>query len=184
MRLRSKCQKMKVVEPRKLNGAHMIFPKESGLAVRVYYPEDLKRFDEALLKERPSTVEDIHTMLEKWHGGSIALSQHEDMDGLAAFRKYFQYSFVICVFPTEGGKSYLDRPDSILHRIQRIMCCSLDGASSEAVSRIEFVYFLELDGGKCSSCQTLFVLPLTHPPTHLVSIFTGKNVSRRDRSRH
>ena len=125
MRLRTSCQRMKIVEPQKLNGAHMIFTKESGLAIRVYYPEDLKRFDEALLKERPSTPEDIYRMLEKWHRGSGAnAASQDDIDGLTAFRKHFGYAFVICVLPVNERSSYLDRPDSILHRIQRVMCSS------------------------------------------------------------
>ena len=136
IRLRTNCKKWKVVEPQKLNGAHMIFTKESGLAIRVYNAEDLKRMDDNLVDEKPTTPEGVYRWLEKLHngggrgGGGIsgtqaASSSHpDDVDGLAAFRKYFQYAFVFCLLPTAERNSYLDRPDSILHRIQRVMCSS------------------------------------------------------------
>ena len=178
MRLRTSCQRMKIVEPQKLIGAHMIFTKESGLAIRVYYPEDLKRLDEALLKERPTRPEDIYKMLEKWHRGTNAASHH-DIDGLTAFRKHFGYAFVICVLPVDERSSYLDRPDSILHRIQRVMGSS-DENTYKSVS-----LFLPL-GRRwccCSSCRTARPsLPTLLLPVYFVNCynaFIGENIACR-----
>jgi len=139
MTLRTQCRIMKVIEQKqKLNGAHFIFTKESGLAVRVYYPQDLQRMDEAILKERPSNAEEVYALLEQWNSGdeNAANAKKQDIDGLRAFRKYFPFCFVIWIRPGEGGKAYLDRPDSILHRMQQIMCSFVD---DPAVSMFAFI---------------------------------------------
>jgi len=147
--LRSKCRKLKVCES--LSGAHLyvpaidgriliyefkfcgftiqssllrvlcfsMFPTES-IAVRVYYPNDVEKWEKHLRKKQPSTAKDIEKLLEAWHGGNGA-DELEDVDGVVAFRKSFQFSVVIFVLP-QGSVAYLSRPDSFVHRVQNAMC--------------------------------------------------------------
>ena len=120
LRLRSQCQKLRVVEKKNLNGAHLMIQKSSSipmcLAVRVYYPEDVKLLDEQLSKAtKPSNAKDIDSILELLHGGEWKPSDKQavehDVDGLKGFRDKNQSTVVICVLP-EGYMTYLDRPVS------------------------------------------------------------------------
>jgi hypothetical protein len=116
LRLRSQCQKLRVVEKNNLNGAHLMIQKSPTipmcLAVRVYYPDDVKLLDEQLSKAtNPSNAKDIDRLLELLHGGESKPANEHDIDGLKAFRDKFQSTVVICVLP-EGSMSYFDRPVS------------------------------------------------------------------------
>jgi hypothetical protein len=120
LRLRSQCQKLRVVAKNNLNGAHLMIQKSPAipmcLAVRVYYPEDVKRLDEQFsVAMTPSNAKDIDRLLELLHGGEAKptaseLEEH-DFDGLKAFRDKFRFTVVLCVLP-EGSRSYFDRPVS------------------------------------------------------------------------
>lgn len=131
MHLRTRCQKLRVVE--KLNGAHFHFP-QANLAVRVYYPDDVKRFDAMLEQGQPSSGDDIQKLLSKWHG-SEGPEDGDDLDGLHAFRNHFKFTAVICVLP-QGNMVYLDRPDSFIHRVQQIMGkCDSQGGKVKPTER-------------------------------------------------
>lgn len=118
--LRSQCQKLLVVEKKKLNGAHLMIQKSPAipmcLAVRVYYPEDVKLLDERLSKAmKPSNEKDIDRLSELLHGSKANPTGNQlkerDFDGLKAFLDKFQSTVVICVLP-EGSMAYFDQPVS------------------------------------------------------------------------
>lgn len=115
--LRGCCQRMKIVE--NLDGAHFLL-QEVKLAIRVYYPEDVKRFDELLRQSQASKVEEIHQLIENVHSGNVANNQ--DLDGLDAFRNHFKSTVVICVLPQAGSNDQFANSGSFVNRVQQIMC--------------------------------------------------------------
>lgn len=99
----------------KLGGADFLL-QEAKTAIRVYYPQDVQRFDEALVRPQPNNDEEIQAMLEKLHK-----TEEEDLDGLSAFRDQFQSTVVICFLPQGNNRVHFDKPDSFVNRVQRIM---------------------------------------------------------------
>lgn len=72
--LREHCQRLRVSE--KLSGAHLVFPAESSLAVRAYYPADI-----AVIEASKSSTED----------------KFDDIDGIVQFGKQFRFSVVLFI---------------------------------------------------------------------------------------
>jgi hypothetical protein len=122
IRLRSQCEKIRVVE--KLNGSHLLFP-QTPLAVRIYYPADIQRFEERLNQKKHSSAESIHQVLERWHAGN----ENEDFDNLRDFLDKNGSTVIICVLPQDSIDQF-DNPDSFMHRVQRIV----RGGSKDQVS--------------------------------------------------
>jgi hypothetical protein len=91
VQLRDMCQKIRVHAT--LSGAHMIFPQEQGLAIRIYYPNDT-----------------INQHKED--------EDHEDIDGILEFCQKFQWSLVLFVVP---DLSALNDMDSFVQRSMQLM---------------------------------------------------------------
>jgi hypothetical protein len=97
VRLREHCHKVRVTE--KLSGAHLVFPSESSLAVRAYYPADL----DALRAKIAADVEG-----------------NEDVDGLAPFSTKFRNAMVVVVLP-EDRTTEEDSESSVLQHMQHLL---------------------------------------------------------------
>jgi hypothetical protein len=106
-----------------LSGAHFVFPSESSLAVRVYYPHDL----DAVRSRIPPG--DNHIIFGE---EQVADSSNEgdgvcdvDVDGLLSFVATFRYALILAVIPdyvvgVEGqGFDYGEHP--VLCRMQRVL---------------------------------------------------------------
>jgi hypothetical protein len=105
--LRPHCQKLRVVE--KISGAHLMFPSESSLAVRVYFPCDLE--DLLLLPARKK---------KKDNGNDN--DANDDFDNLFSFLKSFRLALVLFILPqNKQRQEQLDNPSSYFHRAQRIV---------------------------------------------------------------
>ena len=113
--MREHCKKLRVVE--KLSGAHLLFPAESSLAVRAYFPCDLQELS-------PTRKVDLH----EWP------SCDEDFDRLKAFINSFKLSVILFVLPSEQQRQQLDDIHSLFHRAQRLVHCSNLMSSDSAVS--------------------------------------------------
>jgi hypothetical protein len=97
--LREHSHKIRVTE--KLSGAHLVFPSESSLAVRVYYPADLEA-----LRAKIAAAEESNTDV--------------DVDGLAQFSAKFRNAMVIVVLPEDGAAA--DDSESVtLEHLQHIL---------------------------------------------------------------
>jgi hypothetical protein len=92
MQLRDECQKIRVHAS--LSGAHMIFPQEHGLAIRIYYSND------------DSIIETIHD------------DNSEDIDGILEFCHKFQWSSVIFVV---SDPAVLNDMDSFVQRAMQLI---------------------------------------------------------------
>jgi hypothetical protein len=91
MQLRDDCQKIRVHA--NLSGAHMIFPQEHGLAIRIYYSND----------------DDIEPIIN---------DDPEEMDGILEFCHKFQWSLVIFVVPDQATMNDMD---SFAQRAMQLM---------------------------------------------------------------
>jgi hypothetical protein len=89
--LRDKCRKIRVHS--NLSGAHMIFPQEQGLAIRIYYPQDYVDL-------------------------SMIDGCEDDIDGILEFCHNFQWSMVLFVVP---DLAVLDDMDSFVQRAMQLM---------------------------------------------------------------
>jgi hypothetical protein len=107
--LRAHCQKLRVIE--KLSGgAHLLFPGESSLAVRTYYPSDLEALQAAEIPHNTRTMND-----------DLEGTGTDDLEGLGAFQSAFRTTVVFFVLPHDVLTQQLDNPDSFLHRANRIL---------------------------------------------------------------
>jgi hypothetical protein len=104
--LRPHCQKLRVVE--KISGAHLMFPSESSLAVRVYFSCDL---EDLLLRKKK----------DKDHDNDND-DDDGDFDNLSSFLKTFRLALVLFILPqNKQRQEQLDNPSSYFHRAQRIV---------------------------------------------------------------
>jgi hypothetical protein len=97
VQLREHCHKVRVTE--KLSGAHLVFPSESSLAVRAYYPADL----DALRAKIAADVEG-----------------DQDVGGLAPFSTKFRNAMVVVVLP-EDRTTEEDSESSVLQHMQHLL---------------------------------------------------------------
>jgi hypothetical protein len=119
--LRAHCQKLRVIE--KLSGgAHLLFPGESSLAVRTYYPSDLEALQAAEIPHSRTMDDDLE--------GTCP----DDLVGLGAFQSAFRTTVVFFVLPRDVLTQQLDNPDSFLHRANRVLHAASSGASSTTCS--------------------------------------------------
>jgi hypothetical protein len=115
--LRAHCQKLRVIE--KLSGgAHLLFPGESSLAVRTYYPSDLEALQAAEIPHPRAMDDDLE--------GTCT----DDLEGLGAFQSAFRTTVVFFVLPHDVLTQQLDDPDSFLHRANRVLHATSSGANS------------------------------------------------------
>jgi hypothetical protein len=94
--LRQHAQKVRVHN--QLSGAHMIFPQEHGLALRVYYPVDLERLDKTA--EAASNKNDDDQTKSGTSATSSPFPRDEsDLDGILKFTMHFQWPVIFFVLP-------------------------------------------------------------------------------------
>ena len=106
-----------VTENNGLNGCDIMINIKPSLAVRVYYPNDINRFDEDLKRESPSSSESLYQLLERLHRVD---DNEDDVDGLKSFCDLNSNPVCICLLPKINIDRF-DNPDSFIHRSQRIM---------------------------------------------------------------
>jgi hypothetical protein len=107
-----------------LQGAHVLFPGESSLAIRAYAEGDMQDMD----RQWPPNVD----CWKQWqthnnhlsNKDSKAAADVEDFDGLRAFRNSFQMTVVLFILPLHMQREYLDNSSSLFHRAQRVMAHS------------------------------------------------------------
>jgi hypothetical protein len=110
-----------------LQGAHVLFPGESSLAIRAYTEGDMQDMD----RQWPPNVD----CWKQWQTHNNHLSNEdnkavgaaadvEDFDGLRAFRNAFQMTVVLFILPLHKQREYLDNSSSLFHRAQRVMAHS------------------------------------------------------------
>jgi len=98
-------------------GAHLVFPSESSLAVRVYYPDDLQKIHD-------NPVTSVHEKENVPKMGRSSNSGHgadDDFDGLLNFFTSFRYTLVLLVMDRENDSNQLHDVDSYFHRAQRLI---------------------------------------------------------------
>ena len=106
--LRQHCQKLRV--HKKLSGAHILIPGESTLAIRAYYPIDLKRLE--------TESYDKNKVLQRIH----CEADEPDVDGLQAFQKSFAMTVIFFVLSDDAElQRQLDNASSFLRRAQRLL---------------------------------------------------------------
>jgi hypothetical protein len=114
--LRAHCRKLRVIE--KLSGgAQLLFPGESSLAVRAYYPSDLDALQGA--NPHPQTMDGLHGKEEQ-----VQQQDTDDLEGLGAFQSAFRTTVLFFVLPHDVLAEQLDNPDSFLHRANRVLHAS------------------------------------------------------------
>lgn len=129
--MRQHCQKLSVHE--KLSGAHFVFPGESSLAVRAYYPADLQRLENASSVANADVYnqrKDKAKLLEIVHEGNEA-----DIDGVATFASHFRLALVLFVLPKDVQQAQLNRIDSFTNRSMRL----LESQSTSTAIRVMIV---------------------------------------------
>jgi len=120
--LRAHCQKLRVIE--KLSGgAHLLFPGESSLAVRVYYLSDLQALEAAVKTTTRGRLVDILHAKEYDTG----------MDGLEAFHSAYRTTVVFFVLSGDVLKKQQQNPESFVRKACRVLNRSSQAGKSSLV---------------------------------------------------
>jgi hypothetical protein len=156
LKLRQCSKLIKIVE--KLSGgAHLLLPIRSDtIAVRVYFPHDLKQFDSQLQHDAEEDAiiasKKFKDLVASWSNGEIP-KWEKGLDGVLAFRDAFKYPAIFFVLPTSQDiEANLSRPTAFSNQVQMLF-----NESSEKPTASNNV--------SPSACETLHlcILVLTTP---------------------